>query len=300
MNDVVTDVVVVADPSDVHCDVVCRHLVSQGSTPLRFNLSDLRSARMSAEVGSVRLHIDNETFLLSRETTVWWRRVGSIDISDLGAEEARLATDEGPHLFIGAMAAAGVRFVDNPPAVWWAEIKQFQLSVAQQLGIAIPATRITNDPEAARTFALGRRTVAKAVSPGVGIAPFVGEVLDSDLDFVRALPTMLQELVEASADFRIVVVGRDTWVWRRPRERGTIDWRQVDPAGSGFKPVEDKGLSELALKVTHGLGLSMSVQDWLEAETGPVFLESNAQGAWLFLPRSTDFVVPAIVRHLNN
>jgi hypothetical protein len=47
------------------------------------------------------------------------------------------------------------------------------------------------------------------------------------------------------------------------------------------------------------LGLSMSVQDWLVSDRGPVFLESNAQGAWLFLSGSDQLVTPAVAQHLK-
>lgn len=42
----------------------------------------------------------------------------------------------------------------------------------------------------------------------------------------------------------------------------------------------------------------MSVQDWLETEGAPVFLEANPQGAWLFLDRADDLVVPVLAQHL--
>jgi glutathione synthase/RimK-type ligase-like ATP-grasp enzyme len=193
----------------------------------------------------------------------------------------------------------GTRIVDHPFIVARAEVKQWQLAAARGLGIRVPATHITNCPETARDFTSGRRIIAKALSPGIGIAPFVAEVFDTDLDAVRALPTLLQELVPASADIRVVVVGRESWVWRRPREAGAIDWRQADPAGAAFELRSDEELGTSACEVTAALGLSLSVQDWLETPDGHVFLESNAVGAWLFLPESHRLVAPAIARHLR-
>jgi hypothetical protein len=117
---------------------------------------------------------------------------------------------------------------------------------------------------------------------------------------VQALPTLLQELVPATSDLRVVVIGTRGWVWRRPREPGMIDWRQIDPGGDGFELVEDAALAKQAVAMTKALKLTMSVQDWLEIPGGPVFLESNAQGAWLFLRRSDEIVVPALAEHLNS
>jgi glutathione synthase/RimK-type ligase-like ATP-grasp enzyme len=299
MGVVALDVIVVADADDMHCDAVCKELSLGGSTAIRFNLANLRATPLVTGPDWLELQVAQQRYRVSRETCAWWRRAGVIETGDLDDEEAQLAFDEGPHLLIGALAAAGVRFVDDPFTVARAETKQFQLAVAHRLGIAIPATCVTNEPAAARAFASGRRVIAKAVSSGIGIAPFVADVLESEFDAVSTLPTMLQEHVHASADIRAVVVSGSSWIWRRPRQSETVDWRQIDQMGAGFEPVANEELGIAAQTIATALGLSISVQDWLETDHGPVFLESNAQGAWLFLSQSRELLAPAIARHLK-
>ena len=88
-------------------------------------------------------------------------------------------------------------------------------------------------------------------------------------------------------------------MWRRPRIQSTLDWRSDDPNGSGFvRATADHEVLDRARQVTSALGLSMAIQDWLETDDGPVFLESNAQGNWLFLRGARDIVAPALARHL--
>ena len=142
--------------------------------------------------------------------------------------------------------------------------------------------------------------VVKPLSSGVGIAPYVDQVSTAEAASVAALPAFLQVLVQdATADLRVVVVGAAAWTWRRPRENTTIDWRAVDPNGAAFVRVPDPSLEMKAVRLTAALGLSMSAQDWLEAPKGPVFLEANPQGSWLFLHDSVKLVVPALVAHLT-
>ena len=43
----------------------------------------------------------------------------------------------------------------------------------------------------------------------------------------------------------------------------------------------------------------MSVQDWLETASGPVFLEANPQGSWLFLQGAEIQIGPALASHLR-
>jgi glutathione synthase/RimK-type ligase-like ATP-grasp enzyme len=294
----VADVVIVDNPIDPHGRTVLSALRAEGQRAFRFNLVDLRANRFDSDIHSLVLGSDDEVFTVTKHTKVLWRHAGFVDVSGLDPEEAALANDEGPFLLAGALSASGATFVDCPYAMYRAELKPLQLSIARQLGIRTPNTRITNDPKAAREFATAQRTVAKPLSPGQGIAPFVAELTETDVDYVQSLPTMLQELVESGADARVVVIGSQAWIWRREREHGTLDWRAVDRSGEEFEPLTDEYLSGLAVKVSEGLGLSTSVQDWLYTDDGPVFLESNAVGAWLFLSGSIRVIVPAIVKHL--
>ena len=293
------DVVAITDPADLHWAVVCEQLHLTKCTVIRFNLADLRDMRFVTHAGCLHLRLGGRSYVVSSKTYVWWRRPGSVDASGFDDEEARLAYDEGPHLLLGALEQVGVRMVDHPYVAARSEIKLLQLAIARRLGITVPATLVTNDPDSARVFAARHKIVAKAVSPGLGIAPYVAEVLDHELDALKALPTMLQELVPASADLRVVVVGNDSWVWRRGREPGTVDWRQTDPEGSGFLLIANDEVGASACEIAAALGLSISIQDWLETDSGLVFLESNAQGAWLFLRGSQEVVAPAIARHLR-
>lgn len=98
------------------------------------------------------------------------------------------------------MRAAVGRWVDPPPLVNAAEDKLYRLYLARRLGVAVPDTLVTSDPDAARVFAAAGPVLAKAVSMGSGIAPFAGEVAASQLGLVAACPVLLQRRVPAMAD----------------------------------------------------------------------------------------------------
>jgi hypothetical protein len=291
-------VLVVASADDDHARVVLQSLATLGVRALRFNLDDVRTVRQLAETGSFKLLSAGQWNLVDFRTTVWWRRAGIVAVEDLDALEARLVEEECVELLRGGLLTAGARFVDDPFVIARAETKELQLSVARGLGVRVPATLVTNDLHQAREFAKDRRIVAKAVSSGEGIAPFVAECEPDDLGRLEAAPVMLQELVDARADLRVVVVGAESWAWRRPREATTIDWRAVDPGGSSFARAEHRELVRTARRLTSALGLTMSVQDWLETKDGLIFLENNPQGQWLFLAGSSDVVPSAVAQHL--
>ena len=303
----VIDVLVVADDGDAHGDAVLAELEKLGlqtarfnlsDVRARFNLSDVRATELSARPGALDLGGGDLADRVTAATTVWWRRSGVVQTPELDEEESRLAWDECPHILRGALSSSGVRWVDEPFDVERAELKLFQLQVAETLGVSAPASLVTNDEDEARRFGLERRVVAKALSPGIGIAPFVAEVDGNDFAVVAALPVFLQERVEATADLRVVAVGSECWVWRRARGADTLDWRAEDPQGVGFRRVQDELIERCSLQITSALRLSMSVQDWLETDNGPVFLEVNPQGAWLFLDEAPTIVTSAVAHHL--
>jgi glutathione synthase/RimK-type ligase-like ATP-grasp enzyme len=143
--------------------------------------------------------------------------------------------------------------------------------------------------------------VAKAISSGPGLAPFVDQVGLEDAAFVANAPVMLQRAIKAEADWRLVTVGSQCIGWRRSRENdGHLDWRAEDPSGGDFQPCSvDPSHASLALSIQDGLALTFSVQDWLESDGQWCFLEVNPQGQWLFLRDAAERVGPTLTRHLS-
>lgn len=84
------------------------------------------------------------------------------------------------------------------------------------------------------------------------------------------------------------------------REDGVVDWRAIDPSGKSFVVVSADRIDRAARAITRSLGLSTSVQDYLDTPDGPVFLEANPQGSWLFLSDAEDLIVPALAQHLRS
>lgn len=294
------DVLIIDGPGSRHAEQVQAALAAREAACVRVNCSDLAQWTVEIGPGVFRLSNAAETWEATPATTVWYRRLGTPDVSAFGSEEAQLARDEMPHVLLGGLAGCGARWVDEPSQVARAEQKLYQLATAARLGVAIPQPIVTDDIALATGFLDQRRTVAKPLSPGQGIAPFVDELTVDDLSNVGSLPVLLQELVDdARADLRVVVVGGRAWTWRRPRAAGVVDWRRDDPQGDGFERVGRSEVEGDAVDLTRALGLSMSVQDWLETPDRHLFLEANPQGGWIFLDGANEAVGEALALHLD-
>ena len=293
-------VVLVTETSDPHGRAVTSSGKRGGYTTLNLNLSNLRSAAVASRTGELDVSIDGLRWRIDRASTVWWRRAGNVDVTDLSDLEAQLVRDEAPHILRGSLLAAGVRWVDEPFQTARAETKQFQLAIAEGLGLKTPVSLVTNIGDRLSSMPAPNGLIAKPLSPGVGVAPYVGQIQAQDFNLVQSNPTLIQECVLARADLRIVAIsGYGAWTWSRERADGEIDWRAADPHGRQFIRCCSPAVESHALAITHALGLTMSIQDWLDADGVPVFLEANPQGAFMFLRDAESVVVPPLVAHLT-
>jgi glutathione synthase/RimK-type ligase-like ATP-grasp enzyme len=289
-------VVVVASEGDVHANSVEGELRRLGASFARLDIPNLPNVRFTARPGTF-LTID--TGHVGTGSTVWWRRPGSFDTTGMATDEALLAEAEAWSVFAGSIRASGARIVDPPLVMHQAEDKIYQLNLAKSLGLAIPETVVTNVAATAATFLKAGRTVAKAISSGPGLAPFVDEVTTDLVELVATLPVLLQRAIPADADLRVVTIGDSVLVWRRERTLDDPwDWRAIDPSGKDFRLTNEAGIDRPALRLARELGLTFSVQDWLQVQQSPVFLEVNPQGQWLFLEGAAEVIAPLMAKHL--
>ncbi|RYB88328.1 hypothetical protein EUA06_21470 [Nocardioides glacieisoli] len=292
-----TNLLFVAPYDDVHARVVADHVGSRADV----QYIDLHAAVTKPLYIGPGEHVTSAGMRVAVSgTTVWWRRTGFVPPDDRTSNaENRLRAEEARAQLVGGLLSLEVTWVDHPGVVETAEHTLLQLATARRAGAVTPATVVTSDPDVARAWRDQYSLIAKSISSGLGIAPYADHVDDDILDLVPNAPTLLQEHITGTADFRVVVVADRAYVWRRAKVPGEpFDWRNPDPSGAGFEFVGDPGVGALAIDITRRMGLTYSAQDWVETPTGPVFLESNPVGQWLFLPGSANVVGPALADHL--
>ena len=288
-------VLIAAPDEDVHAQHVIACLSKRGISAACMSAQQFVEVRSEwSPSGPLTVEIAGRPWRISESTTVWWRRPGVAEQRTGSELEDRLVAEEVAALLPGVLAAVGVRWVDAPWVLSRARLKPLQLAVAQTTGASIPATMVTGSPAAASLFASCGRVLAKAASTGVGIAPHVAVVPEAELGRVAACPTTLQRPVEAVADVRVVTIGKTAYRWIRQRNGSEpVDWRAADPRGSAFA-FSERPVSNSPVEIAQRLGLTFSVQDWLQTDSHDVFLEVNPQGQCLFLDRADEILVPAL------
>lgn len=293
---------------DPHADVVIDAVERAGGSILRINSENLMGYRMSWNDDSAGIILSDNFGRVADIATVsacYLRRpLPPLCHPDSGTDAAEaFSAAEAAAMLRTLYAHPDVRWVSPPQAVDAAESKLVQLAVAKRVGLAVPPTLITNDPQDAVRF-------AAEVSGDLVIKPLRTASLDvgadrleisarrwtptqirGAADAVRLAPTLLQQYVPKVAEVRVTVIGDKAFPVRlRPTADDIeIDWSRIDNSVMSYQPI---ALPDDLLRRIHRFvgwyGLKFSALDFLITEAGELlFLENNPTGAWYWLELAT-------------
>ncbi len=205
---------------------------------------------------------------------------------------------ESDRLIRGALLASSIPLVNDPVRQSAADHKPLQLRVAREIGLRIPSTVITNDPDEALRFvdSLSGRCIFKAFhSPSWRIVETrqFDESMKADLGTLRFAPVILQEYVPLGRDVRVVAMKHAAFaaaVSQRSTE-AYLDWRLDTKAK--WEPIDlPRLLSDQISTLLDRLGLCYGSLDLRETPQGEfVFLEINPSGQFLFLEQEDDHMI---------
>lgn len=256
-----------------------------------------------------------ETLDLGEVTALWNRRyfLGRAIPESLDPQLRQPSVEESRHSFFGTVACLEAFCLDPLKDAHYARHKPLQLQIARRLGIEIPRTLITNDPQAVRELAaecpagiVTKMMTSFAVFDPDGRESVVftnplGEADLADLDGLDLCPMTFQENVPKAAELRVTVVGRRVFaaeVDSQASERATHDWRRD---GAGL--LEDWQACELPaelerqlLGLCDRLGLNYGAIDLILTPDGRyVFLEINPVGEFFWLEHQPGFAISAAI-----
>ena len=179
---------------------------------------------------------------------------------------------------LGRWEAQGVP-VFNPVASEWRTEKPTQLALLREAGLPVPETIWTNDPQAVRAFAAGRRVIYKPVFGGAATQELGPEDLtDERLAALASAPVTFQRLLPGE-DLRVYVIEGEVVAAFRIVSNA-IDFRQHEERIDALSlPPE---LARLCVRATEHLGLRWTGMDLKRDEDGvPRILELNASPMFL-------------------
>lgn len=180
--------------------------------------------------------------------------------------------------------------------------KPHQLRLAQQVGLTVPRTTITNNPVAVEKLfdeVDHGRVIFKSLTP-LFIPPdkllYTTEItrefpLNSQNSISRC-PAIYQELVERRSDLRITVVGCEVFGARiasqtLDEQKDRLDWRRCQDKEELYSKAQiSQSLKDRLLQFHQRAGLVFAAYDFLERDEDVIFLECNPGGAWLWLEQA--------------
>lgn len=241
-------------------------------------------------------------FKAAELSAVWYRRpISAMPRRRLRTLDYFVARerDDALEAVLDAWHTGGTPVYNRPRQNYFSSIKPVQYRVAVQVGLKLPKTLISNDPEAVRHFL---EDTPRAVLKGVSLSGFDNgeehyalfvQELDSsalrDIDGrLPRCPAVVQEIVDWTQAARVVVLQDKIWCFLSDR-RQHLDWRVDTDAPWSFGNVPADIADKLRL-LHNELGLLYACADMLIDQSGNWwFLETNANGQWLWLEESSSY-----------
>jgi glutathione synthase/RimK-type ligase-like ATP-grasp enzyme len=303
---------VLTQPEDVTADVLLSKLDEDGVPYLRL---DPASFPMSAQlsgwweggrfVAALRA-ATGEDVDLSGVRSVWYRRPGDFRFAEgMSPSTLQFAAAETRQAFSGVLLALDALWINDPAREARAAIKPLQLRVAQEVGLTVPRTLVTNDPEAAREFltldpeayVYKRLSTMLVWNENGELTAFETQRLDETdlehLDRVALAPCTFQRYVDKAYEIRATVVGDGVFAAKadsQRSDRGRFDWR-LDTELPWTRYELPTDVAARLLAVTRRFGLVFGAFDLIRRPDGEyVFLEVNPSGQWAWF--EDDVTIP--------
>lgn len=288
-------ILVLSNEGDIHARHIAQKLQELGRKVVLTSKADFgntASVSLYPECQRGTITLSNGTTISSPDVSaVWHRRPGRISAAPTISDELdrSFAQNEWTQALDGFFTLAFRRNV-SPPLKQRAATKPRQLSVASQVGLRVPKTLITSDPEEALAF-VARHTGA-VVHKAITAPPhqFLDtRVWDSDayrrIADLRFCPTIFQEQIFGPADIRATVVGRQIFSARIQAVQGHegVDSRlDADAHCEPYSlPID---VQNAILCLMDELELVFGTVDLKLTDSGEhVFLEVNPQGQFLYI-----------------
>ena len=298
-------ILVISSPNDEHATAVLSRLEQAGATAALLDLS-----QFPREVG-LTMSYDNHsahkfaltlpgpiTLHLEECRVIWWRRPQPFQLHPEIQQDSHrtFAYNEAYEAVSGLWQALDAFWINHPTRDEVASRKAYQLRVAQETGLTIPATLITNRAMDARAFAATHgheSTVYKAFSATEQEWRETRVLQAAELDLldnVRYAPVIFQEYIPAKVDLRVSVVGDRIFAAAVESQETSykVDYR-MDMARARLAPFSlPSEVEERLHALMRRLGLVYGAIDMrLTPDERFIFLEINPSGQWLFIEERT-------------
>lgn len=302
---------------DVTTDFVVLELERRGIRFFRLNTEDIHTYRAVLPNGDprqLRLRGKDRELHLSEVSTAYYRRPMPPEFGDHAPATADYLQAEWSAMLRTIWNALDGRWLNCPFAILRAEDKPRQLKIAQQSGLRVPETLVTNDPDYLLPFAKRGEVVAKPLRHALiedgdkGQVIFTSRIASltkADMNSIERAPVIFQDEVHKQFDVRAIVVDDQvfaTAIESQMHRDTSVDWRKGVRTDLVHRSIAlPNDIERACITVTRALGLRYSAIDLVEDTEGQHwFLEANPNGQWAWIEQRTGAPISsAIVEGLS-
>lgn len=319
-------ILIITNKADPHVDMVLGLLERRGKKAIRFNTEDFPQSISCSwkvdldKIDGVLNFSANRQVRLSEITSCWYRRPDPpvIDSKITQPEARKFAKDESEAFLKSLWVYLSDRFwIGYPLKLRQAESKIYNLKVASKLGLYIPKTLVTNNPEEAKRFFndCQGNIINKVLGHGQVeyqkdyFTVYTHRVTSQDLnnlEEIKYTPCLFQEYVPKQVEIRVTVVGDKVFsceIHSQENKRTVDDWRHYnfDDLKDVKHSIHDlpPEIQNKCLKLTNHFGLNFATLDFvLTPDKKYVFLEMNPNGQWLWIEDLTGLPISQAIADL--
>ena len=266
-----------------------------------FPLESSLTYRLSDDSYDIVIGSDGRDVDFASIGSIWWQwdQPGGFPDS-LSPPEKRFAERQAQLALDALMAVSGPVWINHPVHERLAYSKPAQLLMARKVGLEIPLSIVTNNPDEVRQFIAGTdaEIVHKALSPPRMIdgnkVLFTSVLTDeaiANLDLIQITPAIFQGRIDKAYELRVTVVGDSIFSARidsQANPDAKLDWRRSQH-DVDYEAVElPKKVRAKIHALMKGLGLVYGAIDLIVTpDQRYVFLEVNPSGAYMWVECAT-------------
>ncbi|MDF5711281.1 MAG: MvdC family ATP-grasp ribosomal peptide maturase [Nostoc sp. S4] len=295
-------------------DRVAEAVSKRGAQPFRLDTDKFPTAvqlqaNLSNSGSNHTLKYKESSLNTEQVQAVWMRRIWQPDLGkELAPQFQAACSNESLAVLDGFWdSLRTATWVDDLQRISAAENKLRQLRVASEVGLIIPQTLVTNNPQQARDFfhQVNKKMVAKLLRPlsyGMQASSFfmyTSAVKEEDLidaETLRYCPVVFQEQILKQLELRAVYVNGNLFVGALDASgyaASTQDWRRGTKEVLTWQPYQlPDNLIRCLDAFMARFGLVFGAFDLIKTPSGEyVFLEINPTGEWGMLERDLDYPI---------
>lgn len=295
------DVVLICAPSDdIHAISVATELIDYFHfSVIRWNtsgfpLKDTLSYKPNTIVDNYSINIGGYRLPIDRLKSIWWRRPKRPEICQeiKSLDVRKFCLTETDVFFRGFFSTLNVPIYNKPEAELTAQ-KPIQLYSAKEVGLRIPNTIMSNNPEEIKLFwkeNKGKCIFKAYTSPSWQMAEtrILTKNMLPDLSLLKYAPIIVQEYIPKLADIRVSIFLDDVFSGEaKTHDSPDVDWRLDLALKWENHELPDEVKKKLILLLKK-LDLHSGAVDLILTPSGDyVFIEVNPSGQFLFLEIDT-------------